>query len=425
VRFQGAFDDTRVAFGPLAPEVTDAAVELVSLARATPAPQSQAQMFTLPDSLNITGIDLLLKPTTPAARVQVDVRDDLGGKPGRQSLLAAPLAFDLRQTPASVPEWLTVDLPSPLHLDEGRPLWLVVQPLLGNAAWSVRAATGSGARLEMTDDGALSWHKTPVEGLTAAEALFRLRHRPAAFTMPIHVFVGEGDERQEVPLTSFEPLGRVDFTLDTEAFATAINDVLAASDGRACLPVEHLVNGDLEEWVREGDGPQAPQEVQWPDGSSPLAIALSPDALYFYVLEFGETGLAIRVFDAFCRTPGATIPLAGLTSDDGEGAVAVSQNGSRLFASFGRQLWAVDLRAQAEIGHWEDDRQVVALACGGNALLVGRSESDTAAPDIRAVDVHTIQTHLDAGTTPPGSLFAPVGTLPSSIALSAGGDLAV
>ena len=111
VRFQGAFDDTRVAFGPLAPDVTPDAAALVSTPGPEPRPQAQAQPFTLTDrSLNVTGIDLLLSPTTPAAQVRVDIRDDLGGKPGAQSLLAAPLKIDLHQRPSAAPQWLTVEL---------------------------------------------------------------------------------------------------------------------------------------------------------------------------------------------------------------------------------------------------------------------------------------------------------------------------
>jgi len=427
VRFQGAFDDTRIAFGPLAPDVTSDAAALVSTPGPDARPQAQAQPFTLSDrSLNVTGIDLLLSPTTLAAQVRVDIRDDLGGKPGAQSLLASPLKIDLHQRPSTAPQWLTVDLPADLHLERHRPLWLVVQRSLGDATWSVQAADGAGPGLQQTDDGGLSWRKTQVGTLTQAGALFRLRHRPPAFTMPIHVFVGEGSARREVPLAEFEPLGRVDFTLDTEQFAATINQVLSQSAAHACRPVEHLTDGDLEEWLLVGDSPGTPRVLEWtPASPPPLALAMSPDALYLYTLEEAGHALTVRCFDTVCLEEREGLTLSAITDagDDGAaGSLAISTSGARLFAAFGHQLWLVDLAAGAEVGTWRDERGVIALASGGGKLFIAR-EGDDADPDILSTNATAAEASLAAGDAPVSEPFTSLSTPARSIAVTTAGDL--
>src|SRR5262249_29870971 len=131
----GAFDETRIAFPPdsIVPVVPGPDVEISS---APEHPQAQAQQFTPPQNLAVTGIDLLLRATSTAAQVQVDIRDDLGGKPGLASLLPAALPIDLAAKPSEQSQWVSVGLPAELKLNGATPYWLIVQRSLGNAAWS-------------------------------------------------------------------------------------------------------------------------------------------------------------------------------------------------------------------------------------------------------------------------------------------------
>src|SRR5690606_24766774 len=265
-------------------------------------------------------------------------------------------------TPSSGPQWVTATLPAELHLEPGRALWLIVQRALGNAAWSVETAASAHTSLQFTDDGGLSWRQTSLAAASAVGGLFRLRHRPAAFTMPIHVFVGDEKDRREVSLKPFEPLGRVDFVLDTEELAAAITHAVEAAAAGHCRMEEHLANGDVEEWLRAGDAPQPPRLVSWGTNFA-RAVALSPDALYFHALETGESGPVVRTFDAMCGTAEAPLMLSPQDEDDAfGGALAVSPAGDLLFASLGRTVWAVDLRARHEMGQWRESGPVVALA---------------------------------------------------------------
>lgn len=436
VRFRGAFDDSRIALGPLAPTPADE-VRIVSplgTATGTPEPQAQAQPFTLPASgIDVTGIDLLLTPTTPAAQVQVDIRDDLGGKPGTQSLLSRPLTLDLRQTSSASAQWLTVPLPQPLHLERQKTWWLVVQRSLGSVAWSVRAPRKGQPGLQMTDDGALSWHRAQVGTLTDAEGLFRLRHRPAAFTMPIHVFVGEAPDAAhperavvgtEVPLAQFEPLGRVDFVLDTEELSSAINDAIEAGAARTCQPVEHLANGDMEAWFRIGDRPQPARLMLWPH-TRPRAIAMAPDALYCYVLEVVASHPVVRVFDAMCLEPRQVIVLSALDEGDEfqDCALAVAPSGNRLFAAHSRRIWAVDLEQGLELAHWDEERQVVGLGVGGGALLVARATGASGlAADVRAISLQAAEAPPADGTPPESRPITTLEQVPQAFAVSPSGD---
>ena len=432
VRFQGAFDDTRVAFGPLAPELSGDVAGLYSTISAHPRPQAQAQPFTLTDAnVNVTGIDLLLTPVTQAAEVLVDIRDDLGGKPGAQSLLVAPLKIDIRQQPSEAPQWLTVDLPQERHLEKGRPLWLIVQRSLGDAAWSARPASAL-PPLQQTDDNGLSWRKSPVSALPAAEGLFRLRHRPPAFTMPIHVFVGEGDARREVPLDEFEPLGRVDFTLDTESFAATINQVLSASAAMSCQPVEHLANGDLEEWFRVGNEASAPRSMQWTHPRTPAAVTISPDALYFYTLDFdaidGTEPATLRRFDALCLEERADILLPSPADEsldvDDVGGLAIDPSGRLLFASRQDRVWVVDLGSFEIVGSWREQDVIEFLATGGGRLYFAKPGTDAGlAARIDVVRISAVEDGIRSGTAPQSTLLTSLLRNAEGIAVSLTGDV--
>ncbi|MEZ5401872.1 MAG: hypothetical protein R2729_19515 [Bryobacteraceae bacterium] len=407
IRFQGAFDDTRIALGPLAPDLTGGAVELHPAAGRA---QAQAQPFTPSANLNITGIDLLLAPKPERAEVQVDIRRDLGGKPGLDSLFAAPLKVTLQREPARSPRWVTVALEKELSLLGGVPLWIVVQATLDESAWSVTSSAETGPGLQTTRDGALSWRAAHAAGTPPLEALFRLRHKPAAFTMPIHVFVGEGPARKEVSLARYEPLGRVDFVLDTEEYAAAINQTIAQSPAVACLPVEHLANGALENWFRTGTAPQPPRTTPTTaNGSDPfraLQAVLSPTGDVAYLVSFTGRRPVIRRMDPFC---GELIDTVTLSAAPGEGvlapAVAAGTSGRRLFIAAGNRIWAVDTESMDEIGavsFGDGTIAVAAAAAAGRVHLLAASLTGTA-PQSQIVTIaeNDLETAATSGTQPP------------------------
>lgn len=410
VRFQGAFDDTRIAFGPLAPELTGLEVDITPEANR---PQAQAQPFTLPKNLNIIGIDLLLTPQTDTADVLVDIRDDLSGKPGLHSLLPAPLKITVRRKPADDPQWLTTPLPAELPLSQDQPLWLVVQRQAGKVTWSVQPST-TGPGLQQTTDEALSWQKTAAGTAPQLEAFFRLRHRPPQFTMPIHVFIGQGNDRQEVPLKQFEPLGRVDFVLDTEEFAATINQVAAKTAAQECQAVEHLLNGDLEEWLKFGTAIKSAGVFTVEDAQ---AMVLAPDAREVYTAQMSGTSQPIiRVLDPLClRETVQPLTLSRATQIPPSVSLAVNASGSRLFFAIGRRIWIVDAAAMKEIGFADlPDGTIFNLAAGGGKVFVlaGLFQNlgtapDPSIPQIFSISEAELENSLGSTLKQP-SLVAPV-----------------
>src|SRR5262249_16513436 len=70
----------------------------------------------------------------------------------------------------------------------------------------------------------------------------RLRRAPPTFRMPIELRVG-GESAQQVPLDRFDPVGRVDLSLDFAEVAEAVNRQLAVAAPPTCAETEHLANG--------------------------------------------------------------------------------------------------------------------------------------------------------------------------------------
>jgi hypothetical protein len=55
----------------------------------------QARPLALDEPVAADAVDLLLAAVTRRARLQLDVREDLDGKPGNTSLLGAPVPFEI------------------------------------------------------------------------------------------------------------------------------------------------------------------------------------------------------------------------------------------------------------------------------------------------------------------------------------------
>jgi hypothetical protein len=413
VHFLGAFDDTRVALGPVGPVPLTMEAPISS---AQGQAQAQAQPFTVPADVSITGIDLLLRATKIAAQVQVNLQDDLGGKPGLTTLLPAPIPVELAAKPEAKPEWVSIALPAEFKLTAGTRYWLVVQRSVSDAAWTVQPGPNP---LQQTNDGALSWRASevgPVEGV------FRLRYRPGRFTMPIHVFVGEGAAAREVPLARYEPLGRVDFTLDAPEFADTINQVLDATAAQACSPVEHLDNREFQDWLLVGDAPSARSL-----GASHVsrATAFTPDGRILYVLGQSE-GTRLHAIDPVCGDEVMALQLEERVEPPTFGAaMAASGDGLRLIAHLNGRTWVIDLQTQELLGFTDDAALATnAMAAAGRTLYFLSGVSNTAGFRIQQLSLDSLEQHLLTGSALAVQTLAPlpIGVTPRGLAVSAAGD---
>ena len=229
-RVNGAFEESRVLY-PLPIVVSPAQDLVVSVAPDSP----QAQPIQVADQAIVaTAIDLLLAVTKNGSLL-IDLRDDLGGKPDTASLLPKPVQFQIAGPIGVPPEegnaakasWVSVQLPAAFQFQMGRKYWLALQSIEGEANWSVEPTKGPDIALQRTPDGGLSWRvSTASASREPVSALFRLRGKPDAFTMPIEIEIGSEDpakglEPERVTLDRFAPLGRVDFTLDFDEVAGA------------------------------------------------------------------------------------------------------------------------------------------------------------------------------------------------------------
>jgi hypothetical protein len=244
----GRFDNSRIVHGGLA--------RLDGMAASARIEENLAlaQPFSVPADLPVHAVDVLLATDSPAARLQLDLRGDLDGKPDSASLLAGTVVFGIDNKTSPTPRWTSVPLPAPFKATAAdaltggaRRYWLVLQSEEAAARWSAVVDSAAPAvRLQQSRDGGMSWREAAVAGLDGAPAVqFRLRQDTAEFDVPIEVEIGEGDAARRLGLGQFRPLGRIDFSLDPEQLADAFNGVLDTAERGQCRPAEHLINGDF------------------------------------------------------------------------------------------------------------------------------------------------------------------------------------
>ncbi|HEX8134725.1 MAG TPA: helix-hairpin-helix domain-containing protein [Actinomycetes bacterium] len=276
-RATGAFEASRIVHEPPAGAVAPAAP-------LTPD-RLEAQPFEVGRDLACTAVDLLLAAATRTAALGLAVVADADGKPSDTPLLPQPVMVRLDREAAGAPTWLSAPLPAELQLRAGRRYWLVLQALEGEAAWSAAAATTPEAALLTSADGGLSWHAPPAAEGGPRAARFRLRATPATFQMPVELRVGAdapagapagGPQAVPVPLDRFDPLGRVDLTLDAPEVADAFNTWLARAVPPGCPTVEHLANAEFDEWVEVDEGVPIPDEWELTGGTVSPAPAEGP-----------------------------------------------------------------------------------------------------------------------------------------------------
>jgi predicted flap endonuclease-1-like 5' DNA nuclease len=252
-RLDGAFEPSRVAYGPVGPVSAPATVPL-------DASRAQAQPFALDRDGTVTGIDLLLAAGEGGASLSATLLPDSDGKPFGDSVLPRPLQLELDR---SQPLAWTNATAEPFELVGGRRYWLVLRALRGAATWGVDAAPAGSVGLQASVDGGLSWRKVSDPALPGPLAAFaRLLETPARFRMPIELRAGE----RRLTLERFEPLGRVDFALPESELAALVNDALAEVAAAACPQVDHLANADFAAWY-DVDETELPEEWELTAGT--------------------------------------------------------------------------------------------------------------------------------------------------------------
>ena len=344
----GAFDDTRIAYGPTG--------DLSPAGNVTVAPNdSQAEFFALDTVAAAASIDLLVAPQPPGAVLAVDLRPDLGGKPDSVSLLSTPAQITVPSRPDGQAVWVNIPLAQEVHLqakDQVPKYWLVVQSLQGQANWSVQQAAPGTPVMQHTQDGGLSWRETPAPASASPPAgVFRLRQVPGTFQVPIEVQVGAGAQAQRVNLDKYQPLGRVDFALDLPELSEKFNTYLTKGVSAACSAGEHLANGNLEQWLLTGNNPGEITSVTGlPAGSTTVALAVSADDrnAYAVVSVDAEGGASLVTIDVACNR--ATGQPLSLPSGMGVHSIRLYPDGSRAWVVGSNQVALIDLQKARVLG---------------------------------------------------------------------------
>jgi DNA-binding beta-propeller fold protein YncE/predicted flap endonuclease-1-like 5' DNA nuclease len=366
-RVRGSFTETRIAFGPTGADNPTAAVEISSS-------YSQAQILVIADKvsavsadreISAVAVDLLLESLTPSARLQLDIRGDFDGKPDEIPLLPKPVEFSIEQRPEKGVAWTTVPLPAEFLFakakDRPTRYWLLLQTLEGRAAWSVieipkqpiaNTTEDNLVNAQRTGDGGLSWQDTSLISTSLQNkkatppyvALLRLRDKPKIFKMPIKLQVGSGKQAVEKKLDRFEPLGRIDFTLDTE-LAEGVNEYLQAGQASALPETQHLVNADFEQWERVGERMALRRPII--PGVPINKVAFSPDGTRAYVLDlFTFKDGFLLVIDVDCNQLKERIDLRLRDPS----ALVIHPDGTRAYVTDGRNLQTVNLETNKVVG---------------------------------------------------------------------------
>jgi DNA-binding beta-propeller fold protein YncE len=327
-RVQGAFEESRVVHGPTG-EVTPVANVSVNPGR------SQAHPIVLEADLAADAIDLLLAAESRVTTLDLVLLSDTDGKPANESLLSQPVTILLDRDVAGTPTWLSASLPTEFQFKAGERYWLALQARDGEALWSVETGPAGAAGMQFTDNGGLSWRTTTAPGVTGPLAgFFRLRHTPARYQVPIELQVGSGDQALRVSLDRFQPLGRVDFNLDFDVLAEAINQYLNEAGPAQCPGGEHLANGDFKDWTTVSDRIMPPQFMEVNPQPRVVAGALGCQEIYLGT-EDGTvegSGGTFHFINLFSDTLSDQINLSDPPLD-----ILVHPNGSRAYLIIGTE----------------------------------------------------------------------------------------
>ncbi len=251
VEIAGSFEASEITWGPLVDRAPASSL-------AVAAGEAAAQPVSVPAETVVDAIDILVSTADVSATLEVDIRKDFDGKPGDVSLLAARARIGIDKSRHAKPTWVSAALGQSLALAPADPatgkprVWIVVQSARGTAAWHLNPSEGT-AELQTSKNGGLSWRPARVAGLDGALAAdLRLRRATPVFHMPVSVEIGRGAEAEMLSLDEFEPLGRVEFALNSNGLAARVNDVLGKRRAVACPRGEQLENGQFADRPLEG-----------------------------------------------------------------------------------------------------------------------------------------------------------------------------
>ncbi|VAW30252.1 hypothetical protein MNBD_CHLOROFLEXI01-3940 [hydrothermal vent metagenome] len=337
VRVLGSFDESRVLFGPTGP------VELITAVTITPQ-QGQAHPILLDEDLAVTAVDLLLASVSRAAILDINLLGDVDGKPFADPLLAEPIALELDRDVADTPTWVSVQLPNEFQFRAGERVWLVVQVREGEAAWSAETAVPDAVGLHHTATGGLAWRVTIDEdGNGRLAGLFRLRHTPSQFEMPLEVMVGAGDEALRVSLDRFQPLGRVDFDINFPEFAEAISQVALQTGPTLCPQGEQLQNANLEQWITTSD--QIGPVEETPLWITPRTFTIAPNGKWAFANYHNELSrfVSLPFLESNFQTSTSIAP-------ESPKHVAISADSKRIYiVTIGNNLRMINTETHAEL----------------------------------------------------------------------------
>jgi len=439
VRVLGSFESSRVAVGPTGP------VAPTAMAAVRPD-QGQAQPIRLARVVPATAIDLLLSCVSQAAVLEVNVLGDVDGKPFGDALLPRPVRIELARDIAPAPTWLSAELPEAFQFPAGR-VWLAVQAREGQAVWHAVAAAAAVAEadpigLHYSAASGLTWRASrgeragaaPVNGAgdEALAGLFRLRHVPPEYRVPLEVLVGQGDGATRVSLDRYRALGRIDFTIDFPEFVAAINRAARAGEGSGAPQGEQLRNGDFARWTVAGDRIGAPQRVPGIDIAT--TVSIPAHGQWAYVGEIPRTRqaeFAARFLDLPEHTgdmdPALPMPMR-------RQEVAIRSDGERIAvmmaseANETRELFLVDGRARRVLASSDLDLALFCLAWSPDQHFLYSGALSGEAGEVQVIEAEALEQLMIRGEVGAirtllshNSFTLSDGFLPISLALSADG----
>jgi YVTN family beta-propeller protein len=395
----GSFEASRVAVGPVGPVEPVAAVPILA--------GGQAQPILLTKMVAATAVDLLLSCTTQAAVLNLNVLADVDGKPFGDALLPKPVAIEIDRDVAATATWISAKLPQMFQFPANERVWLVVQAREGEAAWHTVAASSAVAEadrigLQYSTTAGLSWRASKREGANAAgdsraddgrlTGLFRLRHVPSEFQMPLSVLVGAGDAAVPVSLDRFTAQGRIDFTVDFPEFVSAINQAGQAM-GTAVPQGEQLQNGDFAHWTTVGDRIGEPQPLSENiAGFSMMAIAPNGEWAFLGGGSDNATFLSLPLH----RTFSSDLPIPSSRQH-----LAISRDSQRIYLVRGfDELSVIEAQSRERIGEavpTSAQVECLALSLDGRYLYLGSTRFSPRHGEVAVIDTGILEGLLRHG----------------------------
>jgi hypothetical protein len=236
VQLRGQFDSSRIAQGHIGEDPASFPVAVFP-------ERSVAQPFCPSEDIDISAIDLKLEGQARSlVKLNVAIQSDADGKPSGEVL--ANTDVQVKAPLPGVSPWLSAPLSTPLRIstNQAKRYWIVLQSLSGHANWHA-VPVSNAEPMQHSQDGGLSWRvATAVGASSLLSGLFRLRHIPQNYSIPVRLRIGS--TRHAIELSRYAPLGRVDFTLDfSESFTQHLREVQSKSTVGRNL----LVNGALSQ----------------------------------------------------------------------------------------------------------------------------------------------------------------------------------